>query len=280
MFSYCLPKEEETLEQYEEKAAKIRAFQENPLPFLEREKITLPFSLEDKVAEPDWDWVRAFLRDKFDISPSFLSAFYSNRGLFFWQGAQTWIFEKEGFFLLQIRKNFKKGNLLFYSKEEVLSHEAVHAFRFDRKESFFDEIFAYLTSPRLFRRIFGPLFQKNREVFFLFLFAFSPFLFLGFSPFLGLCSFLGFLLLFGFSLIRLAYYHNLFKKAYKALEKFAEKKDIFPILVRLEGKEIKEIAKMASSSLREFFEEKKKDSLRWEMIEKTYFSQNREKRFE
>ncbi len=266
-----MPEDGESLQEYKKRMETLESFQEDPESFFTRKGFEPPFPMQEKIAGYDWDWAAKLLEQIFDFSPRFLPAFYSNKKLFFWQGAQTWILGKERFFLLQIRNNFKKGSHLFYSREEVLAHEAVHAFRYTRKDSFFEEIFAYLTSTSSFRRMWGPLWQKNGEIIFLMITSMVPFLLFPVSPFLGLLCLSSFFLFLGFSVFRLSLYRKIFKRAYGVLQKGVLKKHIFPILIRLEGDEIKEIAKSTWEEVRQKGEKRKESSLRWKSIVEAYF---------
>jgi len=85
----------------------------------------------------------------------------SDKRLPFWEGAATWSFELEGggqLPILQLRKNRS-----YMSLEEIVSHEAVHILRTAFDEMRFEEILAYRTSKKGWRRYFGPLFRRPRE---------------------------------------------------------------------------------------------------------------------
>lgn len=94
---------------------------------------------------------------------------YSNKGLSLFEVGTTWI-EDTGPFpypIIQLRKSFKTNKKwFFYSKEEVLKHELIHAKRVCFHEPKFEEFIAYTVSKNLFRKLFGPIFQNHVEPFF------------------------------------------------------------------------------------------------------------------
>lgn len=118
------------------------------------------------LTEEDWIEAKGITEHLYDFSPEWIVAHYSNRKLTFFQGAATWLIEKDLYEIpvIQLKKKFERGNLFkLYYREEVLAHEAVHAARMGFEESLFEEIFAYQTSPRWGRRFFGPLFYRPWE---------------------------------------------------------------------------------------------------------------------
>jgi hypothetical protein len=85
---------------------------------------------------------------------------YSNKKLPFWEGAALWTGEE---CYIQLREGFKTGRYLGYSREEVLTHEAVHAARVAFEEPKFEEVLAYRTSQNSLRKWVGPLFRRPWE---------------------------------------------------------------------------------------------------------------------
>ena len=171
--------------------------------------------------------MKDFDLDHVDIS-------FSNKGLWPWEGGCLW--EKDGEKpLIQLRKVFlkKERYLWFYTRSEILAHEAVHAKRLGYKEPIFEEILAYQTSPNRFRRFFGPMFRSSKETIFFILASFMAFL----SP-------LPFLVLLAMYLTRLVKYQSIFLKLKKmALKKFGCPKVAFSHLVLLKDAEILKIVK-------------------------------------
>ncbi|MEN9343975.1 MAG: hypothetical protein RLZZ453_762 [Chlamydiota bacterium] len=128
-----------------------------------------------------------------------------------WEAAATWIGPS-----VHIQLKSEKPPL-FYSIEEIISHELVHVVRAEYNEPLFEEILAFSTSNSRFRRFFGPLFSSPKESLFflgsLFLswggcatglfFDIEPLLFCWTLP-IGVFCYL---------LIRLCYFQAVFKKA-------------------------------------------------------------------
>ncbi|NGX38613.1 MAG: hypothetical protein K1000chlam2_01788, partial [Chlamydiae bacterium] len=125
-----------------------------------------PSDIDHFLTDADWTVAQEKTKALYDLSPDWIVAYYSNRNLPFFQGAATWITEKDTMRipLVQLKEKFEEGSLMrLYRREEVLAHEAVHAARMQFDEPYFEEIFAYKTSPRSWRRFFGPLFQSSWE---------------------------------------------------------------------------------------------------------------------
>lgn len=116
------------------------------------------------IPEAHWDWVREYLDQLFHVKPLYICAFYSNKQLAPWQGAAAWI-EGRSLSSIQLREGLAKGSYLrFYSREEILAHEAVHAARSGFNENRCEEFFAYMTSEKKWRRVLGPIIQNPWEV--------------------------------------------------------------------------------------------------------------------
>lgn len=147
-----IPGPQETEEAFIKRIEKLHHFYENP-----------PQECDQFLTDSDWVEPLKRVQALYAIKPDWIVAHYLNEKLPFYQGAATWILEKEGtrFPLIQLKKRFSKKNSSFRS--EILAHEAVHAVRLQFDEPFFEELFAYRTSRNFFRRFFGPLFHRNWE---------------------------------------------------------------------------------------------------------------------
>lgn len=96
----------------------------------------------------------------FGISPSNLPIYYSSKGLLPWEGGATWGTH------IHIHPRFeKKATCYFglYSRSEIIAHEMVHALRAHLDEPLFEEMLAYQTATKPWRRWLGPLFSSTRE---------------------------------------------------------------------------------------------------------------------
>jgi len=235
---------------------------------------------EKKLSWSDFDWARSTVSHLFDISPDWVEAYYSNKGLWFWQGAMTYMkFKKDSSVVIQMRENLKKGKYLYlYDKEEILSHEVIHAARMAFNEPKTEELFAYWTSTSHFRKLFGPIFRRPLEsnIFMSFLGfgislqLFSPFIdSVYLLPLIQLANTLSLSML-TFCLFRL--YRTRFKvnRALKKLTSIVDSKTIArSILFRLTDKEIYFFAKASTSQILKYIE--KQNELRWKVINLAYF---------
>ena len=162
-----IPGPSETIEQFYQRVEFCEKFFLDPVSFFSE------LSVKDRVTRQDLDWVYAKLIKTYDIAPDFLVAFYSNKDLYFFQGACTWIFEhsERSLAVIQLRERLKNKKYFFYDREEILTHEMAHLARmaFDEKS---EEVFAYLLSSSFFRRAFGAIIQNEKEVFIFFFFFF------------------------------------------------------------------------------------------------------------
>ena len=114
------------------------------------------------IAGEEWAIAHRRTQELFGFTVDWVPLTYSNQKLPFWEGAATWISET-GLPHIQLRKAFKKGRHLGYSRDEILAHESVHAARMAFDEPRFEEIIAYQTSKSPLRRFFGPLFRRTWE---------------------------------------------------------------------------------------------------------------------
>ena len=207
-------------------------------------------------------------------NPDWIPLTFSNKGLLPWEGGALWIFENH-LPLIQLRKGFKKGKFLIYSKDEVLKHETVHALRLAFNEPRFEEILAYETSSSKWRRWIGPLFRKpSHAAFFISLVLISltiqtVYVFFIPSPLFSWikgASFLPFVdLIFRSAL--LIKDRKAFRMTLRKLGKiFPNQKNVFPIAVRLKDSEIQSFALLPLEKVVSYFEEKASKSIRIRQI--------------
>ncbi|MFI5333812.1 MAG: hypothetical protein ACHQT8_01435 [Chlamydiales bacterium] len=200
----------------------------------------------------------------FDVSVDWVEIFYSKKSLPLWQGALTWL---DTIPRIQLHPQLKKGSLFnLYSREEVLSHEAVHAARSQFNEPRFEEHFAYRTSKSAWRRCFGPLFRRSEEsTLFLALLSVSTIATICGFPLVGLfsCAVLGL----GFA--RLALAHRTFDRCRKNLALLVREPEMaLPLMVRLTDREISHFAVASRDEIQQFID--RQNSLRWQMISAAY----------
>lgn len=113
-----------------------------------------------KIPPQHWMWSEEQLQFLYGFSPKWCVASLSSKGLAFWQAAATWIDVKRIYF---IRIRPSRWVSFFVDRNELLSHEAIHAARAAFQEKKYEEFFAYQSSSSKWRRIFGPLFRTPVE---------------------------------------------------------------------------------------------------------------------
>jgi len=223
--------------------------------FLKRVAKVKQASSEKQIPPAHLEWVRAHLNELFGFYPESLPTYYSNHKLMPWQAAVTWI-EPGSSPIVQMREGLKKGSYLgIYSREEILSHEAVHAFRSAFKDDRWEEYFAYMTSEKQWRKVLGPIVKNPWEIWPFLIFClgglFFPEAYFG----AALWAIMGFW--------RLSIGHRTLAKAAKSLmKKMHDVSSVRGTLVRLTDKEIKDLAKDKPIG---------DHSLRWRVIRLAYF---------
>lgn len=222
----------------------------------------------------------------YDIYPSWVPLFFSNYKLPFWQGGCAWIFQQKqdsptaAFF--QLRQAFRKSKkyLGIYDRDEIIIHELSHVGRMKFEEPKFEEILAYRSSKSCFRRFFGPIVQSSYEstifVLLLLLVVATDFFALlnGYKDPSHL-SLIGRLVIVGllcYALVRLYWRQKQFKTCLRNLRRInIQAADA--VIYRLTDKEIMIFAGLESDAIRRYAEEQKTQSLRWKIIDETYFNQ-------
>lgn len=223
-------------------------------------------ALVEKNAEA-WQETHPKTSQLFDFSLDWVEVFYSKKSLPAWQGAITWIDEIPK---IQLHPQLKKGSLLkIYSREEVLSHEAVHAARSQFSEPRFEEHFAYLTTKSPWRRFLGPFFRTSAEsTLFLLLLLFCTL-----APLFGFPQL--FILSIGavaFGLIRLTLSQYIFKQCQKKLSALVkDPATALSVMLRLTDKEIDSFAKSSPDKISAYIAHEKKHCLRWKVLSAAYF---------
>ncbi len=225
-----------------------------------------------KISRADWEVVFRGVESQFLSAPRWLRGYYSNRKLMPWQAAVTWITSRH-IPIIQLNRAFKKGHYFFYSRDEVLVHEAIHALRTSYFESRFEELFAYGVSRHRFRAFLGPLFRRPIDIWLFFftctlsifaqvmLFSSDSLLFFltGFAPFFYV-AILG---------VKLAGDWRLLTKAKKKIKKlFPHLVDPSVLALRLTDKEVCLFARKSANTLLTYIRACSKRSLRWQQITK------------
>ena len=177
-----------------------------------------------------------------DFDIDWLEVTYSKKKLPFWQGGCTWI-DEIGTPSLQLHPNFsKKSHHFGYKKEEVLDHEFIHVLRSAFDEPIYEEIFAYQTSQKWWRRHLGPLFRSNKEAFFLLLPIVLPILIIPVMSFFAIRH----------------------KRALTSLAKAAEHFPQKKLALFLTDREIRDFARQSPDQVRQYIKEN--PTLRWRQL--------------
>lgn len=211
----------------------------------------------------------------FNVAPDWIEVVTASKGLYFWEGAATWIEENsEGkrWCKIQYKDTFLTR---FYPKDEVIAHEMVHAMRLMFDEPRFEEILAYQTSQSRFRRYFGPLFSHPGESK-LFLGSVVLSWILYWAELLFDVSFRGGwilllpLFVLGFGVFRLFRSQSIFAQALRRL-KMAAQKDVNPLAIalRLTDAEVEQCAQWTPEEIRTFAAQE--NNLRWRQIHTMFF---------
>jgi hypothetical protein len=209
----------------------------------------------------------------FDVQASEFCFLEENDSLLPWQGAVLWEYETQGikYPVIQLRKHVPKLWKRLYTKKEMIEHELVHAVRFAYKEPFFEELLAYQTSSKKWRRFLGPLFIYPWEATLLFFASFG-------SLFFSLIqdSFLGLGVLIAISAIfflRLLVLQALFTLCKNNLEKAGCAAEYsLAAMIRLSDKEILGIALRSCRNNCIYFEKERNRHTRISILVYLYFT--------
>lgn len=99
----------------------------------------------------------------YDIKPSWIPVTINNHQLAPWHGGCAWIFQLDMQSPTSAFLQLRKGQSLFYEHAEIMAHECAHIGRMQFDEPLFEELLAYQSSPKAWRRWLGPLVQSPRE---------------------------------------------------------------------------------------------------------------------
>ncbi|NGX56478.1 MAG: hypothetical protein K1060chlam5_00721 [Candidatus Anoxychlamydiales bacterium] len=280
-----IPGPDENLEFFLKRVEATKKLSKDPIFFFKEINQTVPIELDLKIKKPRWNWTRAQLLNLFDFSPINLAMFYSDKKLTFFQAAATWILEIGKNLkvpILQFRKKLHRSTYLkIYSLDEILAHEAVHAARVAFDEPKYEEIFAYMTSTSVIRRVLGPIVKNTKDIilffsnlFFYLLFqifwvitSYNPFMYVSFVFGIMMISFLS------FGLFRLFFAKLKMKKTFNKLYGILKNKNkARAVLFRLTDKEIDNLSKLKKEEFLSYFMKNKKKSIRLKVLVLAYFA--------
>lgn len=228
------------------------------------------FTLRCLQAKKNSDTPHSHLAKKlFDIDPDWVEVRYSDENLRLWEGACTWIEPHK--VTVQLRKAFEtKSRFLGYAKEEIIAHELVHVVRSQFEEPIFEEMLAYQSSRRFFRRFFGPLFRNSKE----------SLVFIGALSIACLATLFGsfqklvYLGTVGFvagGTLRLLRAQVRFTKARLRLAKVVGKERALAVMIRLTDREIIRFSHMEKEQIISYAIKMSRAHQRWKQIRAAYF---------
>jgi len=270
-----VPGPNETEKAFLKRIETTKLFFENPHNYLKDNGL---FDFFDQKASSAYlDWVKIRLKELFDVNPKYFCYFFKNKKLSFFQAAATWIIEKPDFRLpiVQLKTQLKKKRyLLFYSIDEILLHEAVHAARINFDEPNSEEYFAFSGSSSLIRRTLGPVIKNSKEVWVFFSLIGLGYVSLLLFPGAAVGAFLLAIMWASLGLFRLFFIRNNLYRAYRKLLKIASSRKLARyILFRLTDREIKFFAKKSFKEMIEYIQSEATSSLRWRVIKLKYLKQ-------
>ena len=219
---------------------------------------------------------------KCDFNPQWIYCYAANSKLMPWEGAATWIFKEENIFsfpVLQFREQFvKHQKYLGMEFAEVFLHEVIHAVRMPLSSVQFEEIIAYYTSKKRWRKFWGPIIQHPYESIlyvsiwgvslisnFIYSVLGNTFFFYFFISSICLLSAVSI-----FAIIRLFRYHRIFQKTLQKISKLWLEIDPFAIVLRLTDQEIQYFSCSTLVQIKQYVKDQVKKSLRWKQINFSY----------
>ena len=247
--------------------------------------VTLPFNNDNAIPSGHKKEALNIVEDLFDISPTWVPAFYHNYALAPWHAANSWIIsekEQPPVSLIQLKRKFKEKTtfLKIYHREEVIAHELVHAGHTAFEKSKYEEIFAYQTAKSPLRRYLGPIISSVIEAW-IFIITMAIVLIIDMIfliiPTISWIPIISGLQLLPWAVLitllgRLIWRQYQYKKCVAKLYQISKiKKKARAITFRLTDKEIALFSKKSIQYILEYIEKNKKNSLRWQFIYLSYF---------
>lgn len=205
----------------------------------------------------------------FDVRPDWVEITREQKGLAPWQGAVLWIQTHENGFpvpLIQVSPRLTFSWLKrWYSEEEVIAHELVHAFRLPLASCRFEEIAAYRTSIYPLRSCLGPLIRRPCEVYIVLGAVALGWLGLLWSSLSFFIWVPWILCLLGLS--RLFFSQWTFKRCHKQLACILkDPSQVLALMVRLTDQEIALFARLIPKNILSHIRQLEIKQLRWKML--------------
>lgn len=199
----------------------------------------------------------------FDVAPDWVQIIEQQKGLAPWQGAVLWI-HAGGLPLIQVSPRLKKTWLgRFYTYEEVLAHELIHAVRLPLASSRFEEIVAYQTSRGRLRAYLGPIIRHPYEVYVLLVAVLLGWAGLLFNPYLLLAPWIACV----YALARLFWAQRVFQRCrFKIKSLLKNKEKALAFTARLTDREVALFASASLSEIKQYISLAEQTELRWRLL--------------
>lgn len=222
----------------------------------------------------------------YDISPTWIPLFFSNKSLAPWHGGCAWIFQLEQqsppMAFLQLRREFANQEtfLGLYHRDELIAHELSHVGRMAFEEPKYEEMLSYRTADSKLRRWLGPLLQSSHEASILVAFLFLcivvdaiAFFVGGPQTFLAAQSWkllpLAYLI---YLLGRLWWRHYVFNRCKRHLfDVFGDEHRADSVIYRLTDGEIAHLGTLSTQDVQIYAQEQSSLSVRWRLLWVAYF---------
>ncbi len=216
----------------------------------------------------------------YNFSINWIPGFFLSKGLGLLTGGCSATSET-GFTFFLIRSSFSsKKKWLWYSRNELLSHELCHSARAPVKDRHLEEFFAYKLSSSPFRRFFGNCFQGVFDAILLLMPLFlllamqiiNTFLFSSITMWIFWITAFIYPI---FLLIRNQVYRNIYFRARNSLlSTFGNNTPFDSILFRCSTEEITQIGEFINSpeKLKKWIEDNVLKELRWQVINKRFIT--------
>ncbi|MCP5492324.1 MAG: hypothetical protein H7A40_04710 [Chlamydiales bacterium] len=131
--------------------------------FKRAKKLTNADAETPKVRAPYLQKAFQSIYNLYGVSHINVKLFHSNAKLMPWEGGATWISDNEVSIQLPRRRYW----LARSDYTEIITHEFVHVMRQKFDEPIFEELIAYQSSPKYWRRILGPFLAQSWRCFLL-----------------------------------------------------------------------------------------------------------------
>lgn len=223
---------------------------------------------------PLFDEALNLLEKMYDCRPEWIPCTLSKEGLLPWHGAAT--------ILVETSLHPSPLPVIQYPRPssasvETISHELVHGTRCAFNEPFFEEFFAYQTSPKAWRKHWGPLVQSPKEaLLFAGLSTLAPTLMAAelFVPFSleswGIASAGALLACAGYGVVRLQKKQRVYREVLEKLGTWTEKPRA--LILRMSDEEIYETHRTPKQELPALLKRWKQQHFRWELFAEAYES--------